>query len=334
MKKGLLVISFVFISFCLFAQQAPGDNATSLRGNNGSTYTFTTTGTNDGSVWGGADGIYTDDSRLGKAAVHSGLLRVGQTGNVTITILSGRGGYQGNTQNGITSSNYGAWTGSYQFGAGQNVNQPQNNNPTVVSAPVNMTGYRGNNGSSYTFNIIGTNDGSVWGGADGIYTDDSKLGTAAVHAGLVGIGQSANIKVTVVQGQSGYKGSNQHGISSKDYGAWNGSYTFGITSQTNAAGVSNAPANLTAYRGNNGTLYTFRVTGTNDGSAWGGADGIYTDDSKLGTAAVHAGLVRPGETAIIKVRILQGQASYRGSNGNGITTKDYGAWNGSFRFER
>ena len=327
MKKIWLVTNFVFLSFNLFAQGAPNDLVTGLRGNNGSTYTFTTTGTNDGNAWGGADGIYTDDSRLGKAAVHAGLLRIGETGNVTVTILGGQGSYRGSTRNGIATKDYAAWSGSYKLSAAQNVI------PTTVGAPTNMTNYRGNNGTTYTFNIVGTNDGNVWGGADGIYTDDSKLGTAAVHAGLVSVGASANIKVTVLQGQSGYRGSNQHGITSKDYGSWNGSYSFGNTGQTNTSAISNAPGNLTEYRANAGNLYTFRVVGTNDGSVWGGADGIYTDDSKLGTAAVHAGLVRVGEQAIIKVRILKGQASYRGSSRNGITTKDYAAWQGSYKFE-
>jgi hypothetical protein len=317
---------------------AVSPDMTTYRGNNGTTYTFTVTGTNDGGVWGGADGIYTDDSKLGTAAVHAGLVNIGQTSNIKVTVLAGQSRYTGSNRNGITSKDYGSWSGSYKFVGAQNVTQStQTTTPPAVSAPNDMTGYRGNNGTSYTFTITGTNDGGVWGGADGIYTDDSKLGTAAVHAGLVTVGQAANIKVTVLAGKSRYTGSNQHGITSNDYGSWNGSYSFGNVSQSNTSTITtsilNAPENLTAYRGNNGTLYTFRIRGTTDGSVWGGADGIYTDDSKLATAAVHAGLVREGEEANIKVRILQGQAAYRGNSRNGITTRDYGSWSGSYKFE-
>jgi hypothetical protein len=139
---------------------------------------------------------------------------------VTITILGGYSGYQGSTRNGIVTNNYGQWQGSFQFASAQTVH------PGAVPAPANMTEYRGNNGTLYTFTVIGTNNGSVWGGNTGVYTDDSKISTAAVHAGLVGLGQQATIKVRVLQGQSSYQGSTRNGITTKDYGAWQGSYRF------------------------------------------------------------------------------------------------------------
>lgn len=90
--------------------------------------------------------------------------------------------------------------------------------------------------------------------------------------------------------------------------------------------------NLVTYRGNNGTTYSFLVTGTNQGSVWGGSNGVYTDDSVLGKAAVHAGLLNVGESRIIKVTILAGLKAYTGNTKNGISTTSYGAWSGSFRF--
>jgi hypothetical protein len=73
------------------------------------------TGTNEGNVWGGANGIYTDDSRVGKAAVHAGLLKVGEQKVLNVTIVPGQSSYHGNTQNGITTNNYDQWHGSYNF---------------------------------------------------------------------------------------------------------------------------------------------------------------------------------------------------------------------------
>ena len=51
---------------------------------------------------------------------------------------------------------------------------------------------------------------------------------------------------------------------------------------------------------------------------------------KLGTVAVHAGVLKLGQTGIVKVTILPGQNGYTGSTRNGISTSDYGPWGGSF----
>lgn len=324
MKKIFFIGHLILISFLASAQNAPNDNLISLRGNNGVKFSFVTTGTLEGSVWGGMDGVYTDDSRLGKAAVHAGILRVGETGTVTITILAGRARYRGYMRNGIHTSDYGNFGGSFQFVVGAK------GKDQALSAPPNMTSLRGNNGTTYTFVVVGSSDGSIWGGADGMYTDDTKLGTAAVHAGLLKLGETASVKVTMHKGQASYKGSLQNGILSKDYGEWQGSYSFGNAVMPS---VANAPTNMTGYRGNPGQVYTFQVVGTQSGTVWGGATGIYTDDSPLGTAAVHAGLVAVGAQAVIKVKVLGPKSSYQGSSRNGITTKNYGAFQGSYSFE-
>ncbi|MBK9483469.1 MAG: hypothetical protein IPO02_16155 [Bacteroidetes bacterium] len=324
MKKIILGVYLLLCAFFVSAQTAPNDNVSNLRGNNGSKYTFTTTGTLEGSLWGGMEGVYTDDSKLGKAAVHAGILRPGETGSVTITILAGRSRYLGSMRNGIHSSDYGSWGGSFQF------NEVSKARPNVAEAPAIMKDLRGNNGTTYTYVITGTSDGSVWGGADGVYTDDSKLSTAAVHAGILKVGESASVKVTVLQGQEAYKGSTQNGITSNNYGPWQGSFSFGNISKPS---ISNAPTNMTGYRGKIGQVFTFNVVGSNSGTVWGGANGIYTDDSPLSTAAVHAGKVRVGEEAVIRVRVVAPKASYQGNNKNGITTKNYGAFQGSYVFE-
>lgn len=83
------------------------------RGNINQTYNFILTGGNSGPLWGTT--IYTDDSNVATAAVHSGFVTLGQTSIVTVIILSGQSGYTGSTQNGISSSGYGGWGGSYSF---------------------------------------------------------------------------------------------------------------------------------------------------------------------------------------------------------------------------
>jgi RNA polymerase sigma factor (sigma-70 family) len=101
------------------------------------------------------------------------------------------------------------------------------------------------------------------------------------------------------------------------------------------ASVANAkpdPGALTSYRGQNGKSFVFTVIGHTNATIWG--DGVYTDDSALGTVAVHAGLVRPGQLGVVKVTILEGKSDYGGSSKHGVTSQQYGAFPGSYRVER
>ena len=92
------------------------------------------------------------------------------------------------------------------------------------------------------------------------------------------------------------------------------------------------PGNLAAYRGKTGMSYNFRVTGRRSGSVWG--NGVYTDDSDIGTAAVHAGLLNEGQQGVVMVTILPGYDHYDGSTSNGITSNSYATWQGSYRISK
>ncbi len=64
-------------------------------------------------VWG--TDVYTDDSSICNAAVHSGLITTRNGGQVTIRIRPGARSYNGTTRNGVNSLNYGSWGGSFIF---------------------------------------------------------------------------------------------------------------------------------------------------------------------------------------------------------------------------
>lgn len=66
-----------------------------------------------GSIWG--TGIYTDDSSICTAAVHDGLITVEDGGEVTFRLVPGQESYAGSTANGIESSGYGSFRGSFEF---------------------------------------------------------------------------------------------------------------------------------------------------------------------------------------------------------------------------
>jgi len=91
------------------------------------------------------------------------------------------------------------------------------------------------------------------------------------------------------------------------------------------------PGTPGALRGQNGKVFYFEVTGANGGTVWG--TDVYTDDSPIATAAVHAGVLQVGQKAVVKVTILAGQGSYNGSTRNGVSTSDYGPWTGSYKVE-
>src|SRR5262249_41905552 len=51
-----------------------------------------------------------------------------------------------------------------------------------------------------------------------------------------------------------------------------------------------------------GQSFFFQVTGATTGPLWG--TDIYTSDSALAAVCVHVGLLRPGETGVVKVTMV------------------------------
>lgn len=91
------------------------NNASSYYTYIGSTFTFLCPAgaLSGGSVWG--TDVYTYDSSICKAAIHAGKINNLSGGQVTILIVPGQSSYVGSTRNGVTTSNYGTWGGSYSF---------------------------------------------------------------------------------------------------------------------------------------------------------------------------------------------------------------------------
>lgn len=90
--------------------------------------------------------------------------------------------------------------------------------------------------------------------------------------------------------------------------------------------------NMTAYTSSDiGKIYRMRITGSTSGSTVWGSD-VYTHDSYIPRAAVHAGVISNGETKDVFIRIISGQSSYSGSVRNGVTTVSYPAWGLSYEF--
>ena len=72
------------------------------------------------------------------------------------------------------------------------------------------------------------------------------------------------------------------------------------------------------------------ITGQSNGAVWG--TDIYTSDSHIPTAAIHAGVITSGQTKEVFIKIVEGKNNYTASTRNGITTAEWGSWGLSYQF--
>jgi LCCL domain len=199
----------------------------------------------------------------------------------------------------------------------------------------NATAFRGQIGAQKTFDCpkYGAVAG-VWG--TDIYTDDSSVCTAAVHAGVISLAGGGTVTIEIRPDAGSYTGTDRNRVKTSSYPAYQGAFVIvgaipvdpGAVPATVPAG-NEWRANAAQYRTWVGAQYTYNCpAGGTPGTVWG-AD-IYTDDSSVCTAAVHAGLITVAKGGKVTIQMLDGQSSYRGSTRNKIKSNNYPAWGGSF----
>ena len=77
-------------------------------------------------------------------------------------------------------------------------------------------------GQKYTIELVGNLNGAVWG--TDIYTADSNPAAAAVHAGILKVGQKGLVEIEILKGQASYPGTLRNEVNSQNYGPWGASY--------------------------------------------------------------------------------------------------------------
>ncbi len=82
--------------------------------------------------------------------------------------------------------------------------------------------------------------------------------------------------------------------------------------------------------GEPGRVLFFRVTGAASGSLYG--TDVYTSDSSLATAAVHAGVLKVEQTGVVRVTTIPSHVGFVSSTRNGITSSAWGS-HPAFRVE-
>ncbi len=93
--------------------------------------------------------------------------------------------------------------------------------------------------------------------------------------------------------------------------------------------ASDAPTNMHGLCETVGATYYFRVTGVTEGQLWG--TDVYSGDSTIGAAAVHAGLLKTGETNFLKVTVVTPPDRFPGTLRNGVTSTEYGRYQYAWR---
>jgi hypothetical protein len=314
--------------------------ADSWRGRNGQQFSYVCPagGVASSRVWG--TDIYTDDSSICTAAVHAGFIEIISGGTVTIEIRAGQAAYKGVARNGITSRDYASWPGSFVF-------LGKISGSANINWAAQADQLRGRNGQHFTFSCPAGGPAStrVWG--SDLYTDDSSICSAAVHAGAITLARGGSVTIEIRPASDSYRGTERNGIMSKSYGHYDGSFVIVPAKGPTTASVSDLPVEggdpwgrtAQTVRGRNGQRFTLacppnggvgidRITG--NAEVWG--TDVYTDDSAICAAAVQAGRVTIANGGRVTIEIRPGASSYNGTPRNGVTTRNYGAWSGSFVF--
>jgi hypothetical protein len=224
----------------------------------------------------------------------------------------------------------------------------------------NATAYRTQVGAILNMQCPpGGSPGSIWG--TDMYTTDSSICTAAVHSGRISLAGGGVVQIQIAPGMPMYAGTIRGGVASRNYQAYPATFTIvggpapGLTAipvptvglngnginiggvQINVGQGNGQPPdpwtqNARSHRGQIGVPFVHTCPpGGTLGSVWG--TGVYTDDSSICTAAVHAGRIQQMQGGTVTVYAKPGMPSYVGTAANGVQTRNFPAFSGSFGFD-
>lgn len=172
----------------------------------------------------------------------------------------------------------------------------------------------------------------VWG--TDIYTDDSSICTAAVHAGLVTTKDGGTVTIEMRPDAGQYGGSVRNGVRTGDWmEPWTGAYVFVRNRQTAEPAIAaTSHMQVDSWAGQAGRVLAFFCPPLLQLQTTYGTD-VYTDDSAVCSAAVHAGIISQRSGGMVAIRILTGVTSFSASTRHGLTSQASDGWRGgSYRF--
>ncbi len=194
----------------------------------------------------------------------------------------------------------------------------------------NASMLRGHSGEVFTFvcPAIKGGEGKVLG--TDVYTEDSAICLAAVHAGALQPGDPGAVNVLVGDGAKRFEASERNGVKSGEYGAWPHSYRF----------IGEGEPGLIAWSTVwNGVPMDFKEAvalrcpagGEPKGTIWG--TDVYTRDSAICIAAVHVGAITRESGGHFLVRRAPGPKEFPASERYGVASKRWGPLEDAFEIE-
>ena len=220
---------------------------------------------------------------------------------------------------------------------------------TSISWDTSAAGFKGESGQTYKFRCPSDGAAAVIYGSD-VYTDDSSICTAAVHAGRFTLESGGVVSIEIRPGRSTYGSTIRHGIKSVNFGQYGRSFVILNTdtfrhksikdrgestpeATDNEDGSDVTPidweTSAGGFKGEAGQTYKFRCPSNGTASVIYGSD-VYTDDSSICTAAVHTGLITLRHGGVVTIEIRAGRSTYGSTTRHGIKSINFGEYGRSY----
>jgi hypothetical protein len=192
----------------------------------------------------------------------------------------------------------------------------------------------GPDGTTFTLSCTpGGTMHSVWG--SDIYTADSSICTAAVHAGLISYERGGTVTIELRPGRPIYGNSERNGVATNSYGEYGRSFVFktGSGDRQVKEDEEGTPilwtTSASILKFEPGKTWKFKCPAAGTPATIWGSD-VYTGDSSICTAGVHGGIITLERGGAVTVELRPGQSSYQGTTRNGVKSTDYATYGSSF----
>jgi hypothetical protein len=166
----------------------------------------------------------------------------------------------------------------------------------------------------------------VWG--TDVYSSDSPICIAAIHAGVLQAGRPGLVTILVASGADRFTGSARNGVTTKDYGPNTTSYTFDRSGAPGQLDWSTTALSIPA-------VFTASIFvacpggGAMTSQIWG--SDVYNEDSSICTAALHAGLITRASGGNFFVTRDTGLKNYEAVDRNGVKSTVWSGGTASFK---
>jgi hypothetical protein len=160
-----------------------------------------------------------------------------------------------------------------------------------------------------------------------VYTAESGVCAAAIHAGVLALGQPGAVTIVFGAGAESFRGSERNGVTTRSYGRWPQSYTFARDAAPGRISWRTAWNQMPAeFAGP--LLLECPPGGSVDGAVWG--TDTYTRESVICVAAVHAGAITAEKGGLIEVRRARNTGEFAATERNGVRSQRYASYQDAF----